>query len=99
METNTNIPEAKQPASAGCHPTTCSVSYLQDLAEMWEECGRVCEMVKTAGWQDEKAAYLECARDLRQVIAGNLRSIEKMFSSQNSEIRSGIPAPVSTCSE
>ena len=23
METNTNTPEAKQPASAGCHPTTC----------------------------------------------------------------------------
>jgi len=26
METNTNTPEAKQPASAGCHPTTCSPS-------------------------------------------------------------------------
>ena len=26
METNTNTPEAKQPASAGCHPTTCSSS-------------------------------------------------------------------------
>ena len=26
METNTNTPEAKQPASAGCHPTTCSAS-------------------------------------------------------------------------
>lgn len=24
METNTNDTEAKQPASAGCHPTTCS---------------------------------------------------------------------------
>jgi hypothetical protein len=26
MEINTNTPEAKQPASAGCHPTTCSPS-------------------------------------------------------------------------
>lgn len=24
MKTNSNTPEAKQPASAGCHPTTCS---------------------------------------------------------------------------
>jgi len=29
METNTNTPEAKQPASAGCHPTTCSRLVLQ----------------------------------------------------------------------
>jgi hypothetical protein len=28
METNTNTPEAKQPASAGCHPTTCSPSLI-----------------------------------------------------------------------
>ena len=27
METNTNTPEAEQPASAGCHPTTCSASF------------------------------------------------------------------------
>ena len=26
METNTNTPEAKQPPSAGCHPTTCCPS-------------------------------------------------------------------------
>jgi len=28
METNTNTPEAKQPASAGCHPTTCSPKWI-----------------------------------------------------------------------
>ena len=27
METNTNTPEAKQPASAGCHRTTCCASF------------------------------------------------------------------------
>jgi hypothetical protein len=28
METNTNTPEAKQPASAGCHPTPCSAFLI-----------------------------------------------------------------------
>ena len=28
METNSNDTEAKQPASAGCHPTTCSL-YIE----------------------------------------------------------------------
>jgi hypothetical protein len=38
METNTNDTEAKQPASAGCHPTTCSASseLLENLQE-WGE--------------------------------------------------------------
>ena len=31
METNTNTPEAKQSASAGCHHTTCSASWLEKL--------------------------------------------------------------------
>lgn len=26
METNANTPEARKPASAGCHPTNCSLS-------------------------------------------------------------------------
>jgi hypothetical protein len=30
METNTNTPEAKQPAGAGCHPTPCSESSSLD---------------------------------------------------------------------
>ena len=34
METNTNTPEAKQPASAGCHPTPCSpLEILEPPAE------------------------------------------------------------------
>jgi hypothetical protein len=31
METNTNTPEAKQPASAGCHPTPCYLSLWHSL--------------------------------------------------------------------
>ena len=51
METNTNTPEAKQPASAGCHPTTCSPSLLTprtDLAiedmtrEGWDDLSELC---------------------------------------------------------
>ena len=35
METNTNTPEAKQPPSAGCHPTTCSaLEFLAQELEM-----------------------------------------------------------------
>lgn len=84
--------ENKHDAESGLDDATCSASYLHDLAEMWKECWRVCEMVKTAGWQDEKAAYLECARDLRQVIACNLRSIQKTFPSQNASVEQ--PAPL-----
>jgi len=32
MNTNTNAAEAKQPASAGCHPTTCCASSIADAA-------------------------------------------------------------------
>ncbi len=39
MKTNTNTLEAKQPASAGCHPTTCSRSFdgLLDSLDAWIE--------------------------------------------------------------
>lgn len=33
METNTNTPEANQPASAGCHPTPCSPSLCESKVE------------------------------------------------------------------
>lgn len=37
METNTNTHEAKQPPSAGCHPTTCSaVSILRNIVEQFD---------------------------------------------------------------
>ena len=32
METNSNTPEAKQPASEGCHPTTCSALHWMWIA-------------------------------------------------------------------
>lgn len=50
---------------------------------MWEECGKVCGMVRTPGWRAEKAAYEECAKDLREVMAGNLRCIEELNPPQN----------------
>ncbi len=39
MKTNSNTPEAKQPASAGCHPTTCSASSRRFVCKM---CGDKC---------------------------------------------------------
>jgi hypothetical protein len=33
METNSNDTEAKQPASAGCHPTTCSPSSMLPIGK------------------------------------------------------------------
>lgn len=54
----------------------CYMSSLDSLAEMWEESGKVCGMVCTPGWQEEKAAYEECARDLREVMGGKLQCIQ-----------------------
>lgn len=38
METNSNTPEAKQPASAGCHPTPCSPVFSDaiETRRLWD---------------------------------------------------------------
>jgi hypothetical protein len=65
-------------ASEGLSSAQCLASSLLELALMWEELGRICEIVPSPGWQDEKAAYDDCAKQLREVMAGNLACIAKM---------------------
>ena len=51
MDTNSNTTEAKQPASAGCHPTTCSVSWMPiDTAPT--------NGVRVIGWSKRHGAHI-----------------------------------------
>jgi len=51
---------------------------LEELAQLWEESAKVCEMVQITGWRQERAAYLECAEQLREIIAGNKDCLEEI---------------------
>ena len=61
METNTNDTEAKQPASAGCHPTPCSLPIIP-LAESTAptQAGNFsCLTVKLSGDREVMVGYME----------------------------------------
>lgn len=59
METNTNDNEAKQPASAGCHPTTCSrLSDLLPPAEIVEAAERVKVWMEVNGYRNWQLAEI-----------------------------------------
>ena len=73
-----DTPKLDKAADNGSPAIACFVSSLLSLAEMWEELGKVCGMVRNHRWLDEKLAYEECAKELREVMVGNLKCIEEI---------------------
>lgn len=63
-----------EPRPASCVGSAAAGSHLSDLLSQWGETER---LYRLSGERDLAYAYRECMAELREVMSGDLRAIEK----------------------